>query len=425
MPAKVNRLFPAACGLMLSLLAVGDAIAGEWPQILGPNRNGIAAEDEVLADEWPTEGPYTLWQREVGSGYAGVAVANKRVVLFHRVENKETIEALDAATGKTQWTHAYVTSFAPQVGSGDGPLCVPVIQGNRVYTYGAQGVLTCCDAATGQEIWQRDTHADFGAQPGYFGAGSTPIVVGDIVVVNVGGGQKEAGIVGFSAANGKTLWTQTSERASYSAPVLFKLNDINHLLMVTRYTVVLLDPATGAVRWQFSFGARGPTVNAATPLVLKGKGNADHLLVTSSYGVGTIYGSFDRTRMMKVWGGTDSLASQYCTPIALGGFLYAFDGRDDQPPAELKCIKQLDGEVMWTEGIGYGTLLFADGKLIASKTDGELMLIKPDAASLHVLAQARPFPPGPVRALPALAGGKLYLRDEHTLKCLNVKPKVR
>jgi hypothetical protein len=80
---------------------------------------------------------------------------------------------------------------------------------------------------------------------------------------------------------------------------------------------------------------------------------------------------------------------------------------------------------MWSEGIGYGTLLFADGKLIASKTDGELMLIKPDAASLHVLAQARPFPPGPVRALPALAGGKLYLRDEHTLKCLNVKPKVR
>ncbi|NCY03971.1 MAG: alcohol dehydrogenase, partial [Planctomycetia bacterium] len=128
MRAMVTRLFSAAFCLVLALPAVGPAIAGEWPQILGPNRNGIAAEDEVLADEWPPEGPYTLWQRDVGSGYAGVAVANKRVVLFHRVENKETIESLDAATGKTLWTHAYVTSFAPQVGSGDGPLCVPVIQ---------------------------------------------------------------------------------------------------------------------------------------------------------------------------------------------------------------------------------------------------------------------------------------------------------
>lgn len=425
MSVPLIRSGSAWLSVLCVVTASAVAAAGDWPQILGPNRNGIAAEDEVLADEWPAEGPYTLWQREVGSGYAGVAVAAKRVVLFHRVEDKETIESLDAATGKTLWTHAYPTTFSPQVGGGNGPLCVPVVQGNRVYTYGAQGILTCCDAAGGKEIWKRDTHAEFNAQPGYFGAGSTPIVVGDIIVVNVGGGSKEAGIVGFSASTGKTLWTKTSERASYSAPALCKLNGIDHLLVVTRYMVVLLDPATGSVRWQFSFGARGPTVNAATPLVLGGKSGADHLLVTSSYGVGSIYGSFDRTRMTKVWGGTNALASQYCTPIALGGFLYAFDGRDDLPPAELKCVKQADGEVMWTEGIGYGTLLFADGKLIATKTDGELMLIKPDAAGMQVLAQARPFPPGAIRALPALSAGKLYVRDEHTLKCLNVKPTVR
>ncbi len=417
--------FRGAVGIVLVLAAAHAAAAGEWPQILGPNRNGIADADEQLADEWPKEGPPTLWQREVGSGYAGVAVAAKRVVLFHRVDDQETIESLDAATGKTFWTHAYPTTFAPQVGGGNGPLCVPVVQDNRVFTYGAQGILTCCDATTGEELWQRDTHTDFNAQPGYFGAGSTPIVVGNIVVVNVGGGSKEAGIVGFAAATGKTVWTKTSERASYSSPAVCKLNDVPHLLVITRYAVVLLDPSTGAVRWQFSFGARGPTVNAANPLVLAGKSGADHLLVTSSYGVGSIYGSFDRTRMNKVWGGTTALASQYCTPIALGGFLYAFDGRDDQPPAELKCLRQADGEVMWTEGIGYGTLLFADGKLIAVKTDGEFMLIKPDSAGMQVLAQANPFPPGPVRALPALAASKLYVRDEHTLKCLSVKPRTR
>jgi len=409
----------AACG------PSAGARAGDWPQILGPARNGIAAADETLADEWPAEGPYTLWQREVGSGYAGVAVANKRVVLFHRVGDKEVTESLDAATGKTMWTDEHPTSFTPQTGSGTGPLCVPVVQNGRVFTFGAQGVLTGIEADGGKQLWQRDTHTDFGAQAGYFGAGSSPIVVGDLVIVNVGGGQKEAGIVAFNAKTGETVWTKTSERASYSSPVLLKINDAPHLLLVARYSVVLLDPGTGAVRWQFAFGQRGPTVNAATPLVLADKSGGQHLLVTASYGIGTVYGAFDRSRMSKVWGGTQALASQYCTPIALGGFLYVIDGRDDQPPADFKCIQQSNGEVIWKEeNFGYGTLLFADGKLIATKTDGEMVLIKPDPAGINVLARARPFPGG-IRALPALSAGKLYVRDDHTLKCLSVKPRVR
>jgi outer membrane protein assembly factor BamB len=361
----------------------------------------------------------------VGSGYAGVAVADKRTVLFHRVDDKEVTEALDAATGKTLWTDEHDTKFKPDVGGGDGPLCVPVIHGGRVITFGATGILTCLDAATGKRLWQRNTHADFGAQAGYFGAGSSPIVMGKIVIVNVGGAKNEAGIVGFSLATGDTVWTKTAERASYSSPVPVVIADMPHLLIITRYRVILLDPATGAIRWQFSFGARGPTVNAANPLVLADKNGKPHLLVTSSYGVGSIYGSFDKSGMKKVWGGTESLATQYCTPIARGGFLFAIDGRDDVPPADFKCIQQSTGEVIWKENnFGYGTLIFADGKILATKADGELVLIKPDAAGLQVVARARPLP-GTIRALPALAAGRLYIRDEHTLKCLSVKPRVR
>jgi outer membrane protein assembly factor BamB len=141
--------------------------------------------------------------------------------------------------------------------------------------------------------------------------------------------------------------------------------------------------------------------------------------------VGSIYGSFDKSGMKKVWGGTESLATQYCTPIARGGFLFVIDGRDDLPPADFKCIQQSTGEVIWKQdNFGYGTLIFADGKILATKADGELVLIKPDTAGLQVLARARPLP-GTIRALPALAAGKLYIRDEHTLKCLSVKPRVR
>lgn len=420
------RLIGGLAAVALVVLAAGPAaVAGEWPQILGPDRNGMAAADEILADEWPADGPYTLWQREVGGGYAGVAVAEKKTILFHRVEDKEVVEGLDAATGRALWSDSYATSFTPEVGTGDGPLCVPVIQGGRVITFGAQGILTCLDTDTGQRIWQRDTHADYGAQTGYFGAGSSPIVVGNLVIVNVGGAKQEAGLVAFSLKDGHTVWTKTSERASYSSPVLVKVGDTPHLVAITRYRVILLDALTGAIRWQFAFGQRGPTVNAANPVVISPKHGKPHLLVTAAYGIGSLYGSFDRNGMTKVWGGTDALASQYCTPLAIGEHFYAIDGRDDLPPADFKCIKQATGEVAWRESnFGYGTLLFADGKIIVTKVDGEMLLVKPDPTGLKVLATARPFK-GTIRALPALAAGKLYARDENTLKCLSVKPRPR
>jgi len=316
---KKQRVFFGACCGLLAAAAV-EASAGEWPQILGPDRNGIAAADEVLADAWPAAGPSVLWQRPVGSGCAGVAVANQRTVLFHRVGGMEVTEALDPATGKTVWTDEHATTFAPEVGSGNGPLCVPVIAGGRVFTFGAQGVLTCLDATTGKRLWQRKTHTDFGAQAGYFGAGSSPIVVGERVIINVGGGPKGAGIVAFSVATGETAWTKTNERASYSSPVVVTIGNAVHLLFVTRSQLILLDAATGDVRWQVAFGARGPTVNAANPLVLADEQGKHHLLVTASYGVGTLYGSFDKAGMTKLWDGVDSLATQYCTPIAATAF---------------------------------------------------------------------------------------------------------
>jgi outer membrane protein assembly factor BamB len=410
----------AIAGLVVAAAAALGR-AGEWPQVLGPDRNGVAAADERLAEQWPAGGPPVVWQRDVGSGYAGVAVAGDRAVLFHRVGGREIVEALDAATGKSLWSDGHPTRFAPQVGGGDGPLCTPVIHAGKVIAFGAQGMLACLDLATGKRLWQRDTHREFGAQEGYFGAGSTPLVVGDHVIVNVGG-RPEAGIVAFALASGETVWKQTSEPASYSSPVAVDIGGTPHVLMITRYQCLLLEPVTGGVRWQFPFGMRGPTVNAATPLVL---GAADaagrrRLFVTASYGIGSVCAVFDGAGFEKVWEGAEPLATQYCTPIALGEHLYALDGRDDLPPADLKCVAAETGRLAWTEpGFGYGTLLCADGKLLAAKTDGELVLLRATPAAATVLARARPFR-GTIRALPALAGGRLYVRDDTMLKCLDV-----
>lgn len=402
-----------------AVLAVVAAAAhgGDWPQILGPNRTGVAAADERLAATWPADGPPVVWSRDVGSGYAGPAVAGDRTVLFHRVGRREVVEALEAATGRTLWKSDHDTTFVPQVGGGDGPLCTPVVHAGRVITFGAEGVLSCDDFATGRRLWSRSTQREFTVSVGYFGAGSTPLVVGDRVIVNLGG-RGDSGIAAFALETGETLWQRTAEGASYSAPVTVAVAGATHVLMVTRLSCLLLDPATGDVRWRFPFGQRGPTVNAATPVVIGG----DRFLVTSAYGIGCVCAAFDRDGATPLWQGAGPLATQYCTPILVGDHLYCIDGRDDVPPADFVCVEAATGRETWRDrGFGYGTLVCADGKLVVAKTDGELLLVRPDPAGLDVLARCRPLA-GTVRALPALAGGRLYLRDDDRLTCLSLAP---
>ncbi len=416
-PAKPKR---SPLGLVLAAILnvlANQAVGSDWPQILGLNRTGIAANDETLAPAWPATGPKTLWARSVGHGNAGVAIAAGRVFLFHRQGNEEVTEAFDPLSGETLWRASHPTRFRPQVGSDDGPLCVPTVAGEQLITFGAQGMLTCLHAATGKVHWQRPTHQEFDATEGYFGAGSSPLVIDDCVVVNVGG-RDGAGVVGFDLATGKVRWQATNEPASYAAPTVVEQAGHRWAVVLTRYQCLLIDPTTGTIGWQFPFGMRGPTVNAATPITWIDEDGRNRLLVTAAYGIGSVCARFDERSATPLWQGVESLASQYGTPILLDGHFYCIDGRDDLPPASLKCVEAATGRVCWQENnFGYGTLLAADGKLLAAKTSGELMLLKVSPAGFETLATARPLP-GILRALPALADGKLYLRDENTLTCL-------
>jgi outer membrane protein assembly factor BamB len=180
---------------------------------------------------------------------------------------------------------------------------------------------------------------------------------------------------------------------------------------------VAFNPATGALFWRFPFGMRGPTVNGASPLVLDG-----HLFVTASYGIGASYNKINLAGFSNEWENDSSLSSQYATPIEHDGFLYGIHGRDDVPPADLVCVNSADGKVRWSErNFGYATMLKADGRIIAVKTDGTLVLFEPNPDSYRSVSEARVFK-RTVRALPALANGGLYVRDETTLKRFDVSP---
>jgi len=392
-----------------------DACAADWPQILGPHRNGIADPSEKIAARWKSK-LTSPWSRPVGSGFAGIAVAAGRAVLFHRENGEEVIECLDAGTGQQLWKDSYPTTFRPQYGSDDGPLCTPTVTQGKVITFGAEGLLACHDLQTGVKDWTRETHKDFGAETGYFGAGSAPLVVGDRVVVNVGGKRAGAGVVAFNLADGATVWKKIADDASYSAPVLMDMAGVPIAIVITRLKCVGIEVPLGGQIFEVPFGARGPTVNGASPVVF-----GNQIFLTSSYGVGALSGTLNFPDFVTDYSKEDFFASQYATPILLNGLFYGIDGRDDTGAADLKCFDPKTKRIHWSESsFGYGTQILVDGKLVIIKTNGELVLVQPNAEGYSELAREKVLT-GVTRALPAFSNGLLYLRDDTTLKCLDLR----
>jgi outer membrane protein assembly factor BamB len=390
-------------------------LAGDWPQILGPNRNGVATEERIV-DSFPAKGPPVLWEHRVGEGFAGAAVAGGRVVIFHRVNDNDLVEILDANTGTPVAQKEFPASYGGGINADRGPRCVPLIHDGQVYLFSAGGELHCVDMKTGKPRWSRNLAAEFEIPDSYFGAGSTPIVAGDKLLVNVGAKQG-AGIVAFNLKDGKTAWKSTDEQASYSSPTAVTLDNVPHVIFVTRLSALSIDPVSGKVRWRFPFGARGPTVNAATPQVLDG-----HLFLSASYGVGAVYRKIGTTNTEEIWANNDTMSSQFSTSVPYKGNFYGVDGRQDQPPARLRCFEPRTGRILWTKNdFPVANLIVADGKLVILTDDGGFILAAAVAEGYRELARAR-LSKTTTRALPALSNGMLYVRDTSVLKCIDLRP---
>ena len=393
--------------------AAGGAAARDWPQFLGPARDGRYT-GPPLAASWPADGPRRLWSRPVGAGFAGPAVAGDRVILFHREGGREVVEALDAATGETVWRYDYPTTYRDDFGFDEGPRSVPVVHDGRVYTFGAQGQLHAVDLETGAGVWRVDTHADYGVRKGFFGAAGSPLVEDGRVIANVGG--RRGGIVAFDAAGGEELWTATDHEASYSSPVGGTFGGRRLALVFTRTGLVGLDPATGAVRFERRWRSRlGASVNAATPLVL-----GDRVFISASYGTGAALLRVEGRTLTEEWAGDDSLTSHYATAVERDGVLYGFHGRQEYSPG-LRAVDARSGAVRWSEDrFGAGTVTLAGDRLVILRESGELLLAEATPDAFRPLARA-PVLPGVVRAYPALADGRLYARNTDTLVAVDLR----
>ncbi len=399
----------------IGLFGQSDVRGGDWPQIMGANRNGIAA-DEKLADKWPTDGPRSLWEAKIGSGFAGVAVAERVTVLFHRLADEDTLTAYNAESGQQLWSQGFPTRFQPAIVEDDGPRAVPTIHQGRVYALASAGGLYCVDIKTGKPVWQRQTQTEFHVPSAYFGAGSSPLVEGQTLILNVGGDKDRAGVVAFDLNTGKTVWQTTTEQASYSSPIVTTLDGQRVLLCVTRLNFVALDPTTGKELARTPFGQRGPTVNGAVPIMI-----GQRVLLTASYGIGAELLSLSPSKIDIVWQ-DELLSSQYTTPIVHDGAVFGIDGRQDGGPISLKCFDPETRKVHWTKpGLAYATLIAADGKLLVVHTNGSARLAELNKTEYRELGTASLLR-GTARALPALANGRLYIRNEQTLKCVQLAP---
>jgi outer membrane protein assembly factor BamB len=404
-------LLVSAFGLFSS---PGECIfAGDWPQFLGPARNGISTDTSLLS-AWPKAGPPQLWEKSVGEGYSGPVVAGDRLILFHRVGDDDVVACLDPANGKELWQFAYPTQYQDDLGKGDGPRSTPVIAGNHVYTLGAEGQLHCLELKTGKKIWVRSLKTEYQAPKGFFGVGTSPLVEGNLVLVNVG--SKEAGIVAFDKDTGREVWRATNHAASYSSPVAATLDGVRTIIFFTREGIVLLDPQTGTIRYSKRWRSRmNASVNAATPVVVD-----DYVFVSASYNTGAILLRVRKDGVEEIWHNDESMSNHYNTCIQHAGYLYGFDGRQEEG-ARLRCVELKTGKVRWTaDRFGCGSMVLAEGNLIILTEEGDLVLAEATPDSYKEKARATVLTK-PCRSEIALTNGRLFARDGKKLVCWNLK----
>lgn len=428
---SISRALTAIALLLVMTAAVhGD----DWPAFLGPQGSGISAETGLLA-EWPAGGPPVLWKKQVGEGYAAPAVRGDRLVFFHREGDEEVVECLDVRTGASRWRRAAPTTFTDPYGYNGGPRAAPVLSADRCITFGAEGRLTCLDLASGKLIWQRETRREFDVPVAFFGAGSTPLLDGDQVIVMVGG-HPQAGVVAFDLATGKTRWQSIGfddfpaapvriqrdrppeKLASYASPAVATIHGQRHLLCFMRPGLVSLDPATGRMRFAVWF--RSPlhdSVNAAQPVVI------DHrIFLSAAYDTGAalLEVAPDGGSAKVVWQDEFAMQNHWSTTIARGGFLYGFSGRHEQG-SDFRCVRAADGAVTWrvpsddspAEGApfyGRGSAIFADGRFIVMGERGTLALVEATPNQFREISRAT-FPEldHPCWTAPVLADRRLFI----------------
>lgn len=406
-----------------------EATTTDWPGFLGIRRDGICDETH-LCKQWPPSGPPRVWEIPTGSGYSAPSVQGERLVFFHRVGDEEIVDCLHPETGERYWDDRAGTTYRDSFGYNNGPRCTPLIEADRVYTYGVQGHLVCRDLVTGHRLWERQISEEFGVPQDFFGVVSTPVLHGGLLIVHVGAPEGPC-VIALDKRTGSTKWSRPHPwRAGYSSPVIGRIHGQDRLLVFaggksrpTSGGLLCMDPDTGAIDFEFPWRSRSyESVNAACPVLL-----GDRVFVSASYQTGGAMIRILPDFSPEVQWTSEVLGTHFNTAIAVDEHLYGFDGRNE-PDAALVCQEAATGKEVWREVLEWtetiplesgprertmspyrGMLLRADGAFLCLGEQGHLLWLDLTPRGCRVLARHWLFAARETWTPPVIHRGLLYV----------------
>jgi len=407
---------------LLLLFVAAPVWASDWPQWLGLNRDGASA-DKVAS--WK-ESPKIVWRQAAREGFSVPVVAGGRVFVHARVagKNEEEVLALDAKTGNELWRVSYPR--APYFSIiNTGPQATPCVLKGRVYTYGITGVLSCFEAENGKQHWQTDVFKQLKTALPKFGATCSPLVVGNRVLVAVGG--KGSAVVAFDTDSGEVAWQALEGPISTASPIVY-LNRSKkgaaavEAVFVNSRSLVALNPFDGGVSWEHTLSDM-PLGTSPSPVV------AGELLLASSTKTGGVAVQLshadEKTSTAEAWKNPE-LSGYFSTPVVCGkDYIYMVTTQVlPQPMATLRCVEVKSGKEAWNQPkVGFfhaGLVRTGDDRLLLLDDTGKLRLLAHDPKGYRELAAASVC--GSTFVTPALANGHLYVRDNKEVVCVELLP---
>ncbi len=388
------------------LVSISQAVAQDWSQWRGDNRDGKVKEFKV-PDKWPME-LTQQWNVIVGTGDATPALVGKKLYIFTRQEDQEVILCLNADNGKELWRDQYkaqeVTGAAARH---PGPRSSPAVADGKVVTIGVAGILSCLDTATGKLVWRKDPFP--GAFPMFFTA-TSPMIVENMCIAHLGGVGNGA-IIAYDLDTGDEKWRWSEEGPDYSSPVLITVAGIRQIVTLTEKSIVGINALDGKKVWQLPFVPQRRAYNAATPIVdgqriiYTGAERGTKMIAVVKDGNG-----FTAT---EVWNNPD-LAVQFNTPVLKEGKLFGLTNM-----GKLFCLQAQTGKTLWTDSnqldrSGFAAILDAGKVLLVLPSNPELIAFKPDGKAYSELGRTK-VAESPTYAHPVIGGNRIYIKDNNSV----------
>ena len=384
------------------------ALAQDWPQWRGPNRDAKASGFEA-PKTWPKEATQK-WKVTVGSGDATPALVGDKLFVFSRQDDDEVLRCLEAGSGKELWQAKYAADAVkgPDAGHG-GPRSCPVVANGKVVTLGVTGILSCFDASTGKLLWQK---SDFKGSFPRFHTAMSPIVVDELCIAQLGK-ENEGAVVAYDLSNGTQKWKWDAEGPGYASPVLVTVGDTKMIVAETAKSIIGLAVKDGQLLWQEPYAPQGMAHNAATPIVdgqtviFCGQGRGARALKIEKQG--------DKFAAKEVWSNPEN-SVQFNTPVLKNGLLFGLSQRGN-----FFCINAETGKTEWTDPQGgrggFGSIVDTGPVLLALTSKSQLIAFEPsdkqytEVASLKVSDKQ-------TYAYPVVSGNRLFVKDQDSVASL-------